>query len=52
MAEARAVNPLVEQFRQGRVPRDLRLMAAQAADDYRHRVEQGVVNEAVPCQYV
>jgi len=29
MAEARAVNPLVEQFRQGRVPRDLRLMAAQ-----------------------
>ena len=31
MAEARAVNPLVEQFRQGRVPRDLRLMAAQAA---------------------
>ena len=31
MAEARVVNPLVEQFRQGRVPRDLRLMAAQAA---------------------
>jgi hypothetical protein len=31
MAEARAVNPLVEQFRQGRVPRDLRLMAAQGA---------------------
>jgi len=31
MAEARAVNPLVEQFRRGRVPRDLRLMAAQRA---------------------
>jgi hypothetical protein len=31
MAEARAVNPLVEQFRHGRVPRDLRLMAAQGA---------------------
>src|SRR6185436_9592474 len=31
MAEARSVNPLVEQFRQGRVPRDLRLMAAQGA---------------------
>jgi len=31
MAEARAINPLVEQFRQGRVPRDLRLMAAQGA---------------------
>ena len=31
MAESRAVNPLVEQFRQGRVPRDLRLMAAQGA---------------------
>ena len=31
MAEARVVNPLVEQFRQGRVPRDLRLMAAQGA---------------------
>src|SRR5438094_5473418 len=31
MSEARAVNPLVEQFRQGRVPRDLRLMAAQGA---------------------
>ena len=31
MAEARTVNPLVEQFRQGRVPRDLRLMAAQGA---------------------
>ena len=31
MAEVRVVNPLVEQFRQGRVPRDLRLMAAQGA---------------------
>ena len=31
MAEARAVNPLVEQFRQGSVPRDLRLMAAEGA---------------------
>jgi len=31
MAEARVVNPLVEQFRQGRIPRDLRLMAAQGA---------------------
>ena len=31
MAEARSVNPLVEQFRQGGVPRDLRLMAAQGA---------------------
>jgi hypothetical protein len=31
MAEARTLNPLVEQFRQGRVPRDLRLMAAQGA---------------------
>jgi hypothetical protein len=31
MAEARTVNPLVEQFRQGGVPRDLRLMAAQGA---------------------
>jgi hypothetical protein len=31
MAEARVVNPLVEQFRQGRVPRDLRLMAAEGA---------------------
>jgi hypothetical protein len=32
MAEAaRTVNPLVEQFRQGRVPRDIRLMAAEGA---------------------
>ncbi|PYQ14574.1 MAG: hypothetical protein DMF80_11935 [Acidobacteria bacterium] len=31
MAEARIVNPLVEQFRHGKVPRDLRLMAAQGA---------------------
>jgi hypothetical protein len=31
MAEARVVNPLVEQFRHGRVPRDVRLMAAQGA---------------------
>jgi len=31
MAEARTVNPLVEQFRRGGVPRDLRLMAAQGA---------------------
>jgi hypothetical protein len=31
MAEARVVNPLVEQFRQGRVPRDVRVMAAQGA---------------------
>jgi hypothetical protein len=29
MSEARATNPLVEQFRRGGVPRDLRLMAAQ-----------------------
>lgn len=29
MAEARALNPLVEQFRSGGVPRELRLMAAQ-----------------------
>jgi hypothetical protein len=29
MAEARATNPLVEQFRRGSVARDLRLMAAQ-----------------------
>jgi hypothetical protein len=29
MAEGRAVNPLVDQFRRGSVPRDLRLMAAQ-----------------------
>ena len=27
----RAVNPFVEQFRKGGVPRDLRLMAAQGA---------------------
>jgi len=31
MAEARATNPLVDQFRKGGVPRDLRLMAAQGA---------------------
>jgi hypothetical protein len=31
MAEARTVNPLVEQFQRGGVPRDLRLMAAQGA---------------------
>jgi hypothetical protein len=31
MAEARATNPLVDQFRRGGVPRDLRLMAAQGA---------------------
>jgi len=29
MSEARATNPLVEQFRRGGVARDLRLMAAQ-----------------------
>ena len=29
MSEARATNPLIEQFRRGGVPRDLRLMAAQ-----------------------
>jgi hypothetical protein len=29
MAEGRAVNPLVEQFRKGSVPRELRMMAAQ-----------------------
>src|SRR5512139_381799 len=29
MAEARPTNPLVEQFRRGGVPRELRLMAAQ-----------------------
>jgi len=29
MAEARPTNPLVEQFRRGGVPRDLRLLAAQ-----------------------
>ena len=31
MTEARIANPLVEQFRKGGVPRDLRLMAAQGA---------------------
>jgi hypothetical protein len=31
MAETRAVNPLVEQFKAGAVPKDLRLMAAQGA---------------------
>lgn len=31
MAEARITNPLVEQFRRGGVPRELRLMAAQGA---------------------
>jgi hypothetical protein len=31
MSEARAANPLVEQFRKGGVARDLRLMAAQGA---------------------
>lgn len=31
MAEARVPNPLVEQFRRGGIPRDLRLMAAQGA---------------------
>ncbi|MCU0241535.1 MAG: hypothetical protein MUF51_03825, partial [Vicinamibacteria bacterium] len=31
MAEARVANPLVEQFYKGRVPRELRLMAAQGA---------------------
>ncbi len=31
MAEARASNPLVEQFKKGGVARDLRLMAAQGA---------------------
>lgn len=31
MAEARVTNPLVDQFRRGGVPRDLRLMAAQGA---------------------
>jgi hypothetical protein len=31
MAEARAVNPLVEQFKRGGVPRDLLLLAAQGA---------------------
>lgn len=31
MAEVRVANPLVEQFRRGGIPRDLRLMAAQGA---------------------
>ncbi len=31
MGETRATNPLVDQFRRGGVPRDLRLMAAQGA---------------------
>ncbi|HLA78442.1 MAG TPA: hypothetical protein VJU18_12760 [Vicinamibacteria bacterium] len=31
MSEARIVNPLVQQFRAGAVPRDLRLLAAQGA---------------------
>ncbi|MGE0456384.1 MAG: hypothetical protein AB7Q30_22870, partial [Vicinamibacteria bacterium] len=31
MADSRASNPLVEQFRRGGVPRELRLMAAQGA---------------------
>src|SRR6185503_8131141 len=31
MSEARGPNPLVQQFRQGGIPRDLRLMAAQGA---------------------
>jgi hypothetical protein len=31
MAEARVTNPLVEQFRRGGVPKELRLMAAQGA---------------------
>jgi hypothetical protein len=31
MGEARVTNPLVEEFRVGRVPKDLRLMAAQGA---------------------
>jgi hypothetical protein len=31
MSEARATNPLVDQFRKGGVPRELRLMAAQGA---------------------
>ncbi len=31
MSEARVTNPLVEQFRKGGVPKDLRLMAAQGA---------------------
>ena len=31
MAETRASNPLVDQFRKGGVPKELRLMAAQGA---------------------
>jgi hypothetical protein len=31
MTEVRATNPLVDQFRKGGVPKDLRLMAAQGA---------------------
>ena len=31
MADSRVSNPLVEQFRRGGVPRELRLMAAQGA---------------------
>src|SRR4029453_10727026 len=31
MSEVRATNPLVDQFRKGGVPKDLRLMAAQGA---------------------
>ena len=31
MAEARATNPLIDQFRKGGVPKELRLMAAQGA---------------------
>jgi hypothetical protein len=31
MSEARATNPLIDQFRKGGVPRELRLMAAQGA---------------------
>ena len=31
MGEARVPNPLVEQFRKGAVPQDLKLMAAQGA---------------------
>ena len=31
MSDARVTNPLIEQFRRGGVPKELRLMAAQAA---------------------
>ena len=34
MTDARATNPLVEQFRRGGVARDLRLMAAQGLLPY------------------